>query len=320
MDTLKLADDEARRRAQHEQIKGKLGADVHQRIAQEAASSSPAERAEVESVAAGLKHRATAEVSETETELGRARRMTRVSQVVDYVFFVVYGLIGLKTHCKALQVVRREGDRIRRYTHLGTGNYNSVTTKQYTDLGYLTADDDIDTMGAKHNALLDYASKIEQRLAAIEGRGAEQEQEAQAAVQDRMRQDVDEFFAGLDAEVYDQFGSGTLAELDKASPESKARREVIKAARRIMDLHDDRGEQATTAQCLEEALMLLHREQFIKVASQPVREQVQRRKQGAVARPSGSAPLPRHDNEDPGAKARREMRETAAANGIDMRD
>ena len=56
---------------------------------------------------------------------------------------VVYGLIGLKTHCKALQVVRREGDRIRRYTHLGTGNYNSVTTKQYTDLGYLTADDDI---------------------------------------------------------------------------------------------------------------------------------------------------------------------------------
>jgi polyphosphate kinase len=56
---------------------------------------------------------------------------------------VVYGLIGLKTHCKALMIVRREGDRIRRYTHLGTGNYNSITTKQYTDLGYLTSDDDI---------------------------------------------------------------------------------------------------------------------------------------------------------------------------------
>ncbi len=56
---------------------------------------------------------------------------------------VVYGILGLKTHCKALQVIRREGDRIRRYTHLGTGNYNSVTTKQYTDLGYFTADDDI---------------------------------------------------------------------------------------------------------------------------------------------------------------------------------
>ena len=66
---------------------------------------------------------------------------------------VVYGLIGLKTHCKALQVVRREGDRIRRYTHLGTGNYNSVTTKQYTDLGYFTADDDI---GADANLVFNH--------------------------------------------------------------------------------------------------------------------------------------------------------------------
>jgi polyphosphate kinase len=66
---------------------------------------------------------------------------------------VVYGLLGLKTHCKALLVVRREGDRIRRYTHLGTGNYNSVTTKQYTDLGYLTADDDI---GADANLVFNH--------------------------------------------------------------------------------------------------------------------------------------------------------------------
>lgn len=66
---------------------------------------------------------------------------------------VVYGLLGLKTHCKALMVVRREGDRIRRYTHLGTGNYNSVTTKQYTDLGYFTADDDI---GADANLVFNH--------------------------------------------------------------------------------------------------------------------------------------------------------------------
>ena len=56
---------------------------------------------------------------------------------------VVYGLVGLKTHSKIMLVVRREGDRIRRYVHLGTGNYNSVTTKLYTDLGYLTCDDDL---------------------------------------------------------------------------------------------------------------------------------------------------------------------------------
>lgn len=54
---------------------------------------------------------------------------------------VVYGLIGLKTHCKVLLVVRREGQTMRRYVHLSTGNYNSATTKQYTDLGLLTADE-----------------------------------------------------------------------------------------------------------------------------------------------------------------------------------
>ncbi len=52
---------------------------------------------------------------------------------------VVYGLIGLKTHCKVLLIVRREGRAIRRYVHVSTGNYNSVTTKQYTDLGLFTA-------------------------------------------------------------------------------------------------------------------------------------------------------------------------------------
>jgi hypothetical protein len=72
MDSQRIAVDEARRITQHERIKGKLEEDVHARIAQEAATRSPAEQAEVESVAAGLKHKATAEVAETEGELGRA--------------------------------------------------------------------------------------------------------------------------------------------------------------------------------------------------------------------------------------------------------
>ena len=51
---------------------------------------------------------------------------------------VIYGLIGLKTHCKLALIVRREPDGIRRYMHMGTGNYNDVTAHFYTDLGLMT--------------------------------------------------------------------------------------------------------------------------------------------------------------------------------------
>jgi polyphosphate kinase len=54
---------------------------------------------------------------------------------------VVYGLVGLKTHCKLAMVVRDEPEGIRRYTHIGTGNYNSKTARLYEDLGLLTTDE-----------------------------------------------------------------------------------------------------------------------------------------------------------------------------------
>jgi len=56
---------------------------------------------------------------------------------------VVYGLVGLKTHCKLAMVVRDEPDGIRRYTHIGTGNYNSKTARMYEDLGLITTDETI---------------------------------------------------------------------------------------------------------------------------------------------------------------------------------
>lgn len=56
---------------------------------------------------------------------------------------VIYGLVGLKTHCKITLVVRREEDGIRRYVHLGTGNYNDSTAKLYTDVGLMTCNEQI---------------------------------------------------------------------------------------------------------------------------------------------------------------------------------
>ena len=77
---------------------------------------------------------------------------------------VVYGLLGLKTHSKIALVVRQEGDGIRRYVHLSTGNYNAVSALMYTDIGLLTCDD---AMGADasdvFNYLTGYSSKRDYR-------------------------------------------------------------------------------------------------------------------------------------------------------------
>lgn len=66
---------------------------------------------------------------------------------------VTYGLLGLKTHCKVALVVRKEGEGIRRYVHLGTGNYNPSTARGYTDMGLLTCHPDF---GADASELFNY--------------------------------------------------------------------------------------------------------------------------------------------------------------------
>jgi polyphosphate kinase len=73
---------------------------------------------------------------------------------------VTYGLLGLKTHSKISMVIRREGDQIRRYVHLGTGNYNHVTARAYEDIGMFTCDEDIGIDGSDlFNYLTGYSAK-----------------------------------------------------------------------------------------------------------------------------------------------------------------
>jgi len=75
---------------------------------------------------------------------------------------VVYGLIGLKIHCKVIMVVRREGDRIARYVHLSTGNYNVVTAHLYTDIGMFTASEEVaEDVTHLFNYLTGYSAKAD---------------------------------------------------------------------------------------------------------------------------------------------------------------
>ncbi|MGD9631307.1 MAG: polyphosphate kinase 1 [Pyrinomonadaceae bacterium] len=75
---------------------------------------------------------------------------------------VVYGISSLKTHSKVLLVVRREGDRLARYVHIATGNYNPLTARLYTDLGLLTSDNAIgDDATSLFNFLTGYSQQTE---------------------------------------------------------------------------------------------------------------------------------------------------------------
>ena len=88
--------DEERRLASHQEVKASLDDDVNARIRQESARVEPKESAELAGVAQELKQKSVREAAETERELGRGRTAARVSQIVDYLFYIIYGLIGLQ--------------------------------------------------------------------------------------------------------------------------------------------------------------------------------------------------------------------------------
>ncbi len=81
---------------------------------------------------------------------------------------VAYGLLGLKTHAKLLLIVRKEEDGLRRYVHLGSGNYNASTARQYTDLGLLTCNDEIGAdVSELFNVLTGYSDQIDYRTLVV---------------------------------------------------------------------------------------------------------------------------------------------------------
>lgn len=80
---------------------------------------------------------------ELKARFDEANNIAWARRMEDAGIHVLYGLVGLKTHCKMLMVVRRDEDRIRHYLHLGTGNYHPRTARLYTDVGLLTTRDSI---------------------------------------------------------------------------------------------------------------------------------------------------------------------------------
>jgi uncharacterized membrane protein len=92
----KLAADEARRSVQHESVKAQVEGEVQSEIADQAQAPAPGESQRVKQVAGDFRAKAVNEVVDTEREVERGRGAARVSQVIDYIFYVIYALLGMR--------------------------------------------------------------------------------------------------------------------------------------------------------------------------------------------------------------------------------
>ena len=135
---------------------------------------------------------------------------------------VVYGVVGLKTHCKTALVVRQEGGQIRRYAHVGTGNYNPKTARMYEDLGLFTADESICAdITDLFNVLTGYSRQTEYRSLLVAPQGI------RPGLIERIEREIEHARAGRPAHI--QFKTNHLVDehtIDALYRASKAGVEV----------------------------------------------------------------------------------------------
>jgi len=129
---------------------------------------------------------------ELKARFDEARNVTWARRLEDAGCHVIYGIAGLKTHAKALLIVRRESHRIRRYVHLATGNYNDKTARLYSDVGVMTCNRDmVADVAAFFNLLTGYSETVGWSKLCIAPTGLRQrfvdliEREIQAATPDQ---------------------------------------------------------------------------------------------------------------------------------------
>jgi polyphosphate kinase len=108
----------------------------------------------------------------------------------------VYGLVGLKTHCKTAMVVRQEGGQLRRYCHIGTGNYHPKTARIYEDFGLLTADTEVAAdLTDLFNVLTGYSRQTAYRRLLVAPHGV------RAGIVERVEREIEHARSGVPAYV-----------------------------------------------------------------------------------------------------------------------
>ncbi|MDQ6848565.1 MAG: RNA degradosome polyphosphate kinase [Actinomycetota bacterium] len=134
---------------------------------------------------------------------------------------VVYGVVGLKTHCKTALVVRQEGSQIRRYVHIGTGNYNPRTARLYEDLGLFTADEAICAdVTDLFNVLTGYSRQVAYRSLLVAPQGL------RSGLIERIEREVEHVRAGRPGHI--QFKTNHLVDEQTIDALYRASREGVR--------------------------------------------------------------------------------------------